>query len=78
MRTRRLPASSAIEKIGYHDRASTLSIWFRGGRRYLYFGVEREVYERLCRAPSAGAFVNTMIRGRYPCRSDPERRRYPA
>ena len=78
MRARRLHASSAIERVGYDDDERTLSIWFRGGRRYIYSGVERETYDSLCRAPSAGAFVNASIRGRYPCRADPARRRYPA
>jgi hypothetical protein len=78
MLAKRLPSSSAIDRVAYDDAAHTLSIWFRGGRRYIYSGVQREVYDRLCSAPSPGSFVNTAIRGRYPCRADPARRRYPA
>jgi hypothetical protein len=77
MRASRLDRSSAVERAQYDDEERTLSIWFRGGRRYIYSGVEREVYDRLCTAPSAGAFVDRTIRGRYPCRADPARRRYP-
>jgi hypothetical protein len=68
--------SSAIERVGYNDDKRELGVWFAGGRRYIYSGVPREVYNALCAAPSAGRFVNTAIKGRFPCRCEPPRRRY--
>lgn len=78
MLARRLTESSAIERVGYDPDARSLSIWFRGGRRYIYADVGRDVYDRLCAAASPGQFVNTHIRGRFTCRAEPQRRRYPA
>jgi hypothetical protein len=69
-----LRTSSAIERVGYNDETRALSIWFRGGRRYVYSDVPRSVYDDLCRAQSAGRFVGEAIKGRYPCRPEHPRR----
>lgn len=76
MHGRRLQ-SSVIDRIVFDDDAETLSIWFRQSGRYIYEGVPRAIYDALARAPSAGRFFQEAIRGRFPCRRDPARRRYP-
>lgn len=68
--------SSAIERVAYSETARELSIWFAGGRRYIYADVPPWVYRELCAARSAGQFVNQTVKGRYPCRCEPPRRRY--
>ena len=68
--------SSAIQRVGYNPATRELSIWFSGGRRYVYSAVPSLVYHELCEAPSAGQFVNDRVKGRYPCRCEPPRRRY--
>jgi hypothetical protein len=50
--------SSAIERVAYSEAARELSIWFAGGRRYIYSDVPSWVYRELCAARSAGQFVN--------------------
>jgi hypothetical protein len=75
MRAARL-ASSAITRIAYDDEARALSIWFRETGRYIYSDVPQTIYEGLCKAPSAGRFFNQCIKRRFPCRPDPERRKF--
>lgn len=69
-------ASSMIERIAYDEEARALGIWFRGSGRYLYSDVPRAIYEGLKAAPSAGRYFNEHVRRRFPCRPDPERRRF--
>ena len=69
-------SSSVIERILYDDEARDLSIWFRETGRYIYSGVPGAIYEGLCKAPSAGRYFNACIKRRFPCRPDPERRRF--
>ena len=69
-------SSSVIARIAYDDEESTLSIWFRETGRYVYSEVPRAIFEGLRKAPSAGRYFNECIKRRYPCRPDPERRRF--
>ncbi|MBV8685072.1 MAG: KTSC domain-containing protein [Alphaproteobacteria bacterium] len=69
-------SSSAIERILYDEEARALSIWFRETGRYIYSDVPKAIYEGLRKAPSAGRYFNDRIKRRYPCRPDPERRRF--
>ena len=75
MRVRRLH-SSLIERIVFDDDAETLTVLFRNARRYIYSGVPRALYDGLAKAASAGQFFNERIKGHFPCRPDPARRRY--
>jgi hypothetical protein len=68
--------SSMISRIAYDEEGQELSIWFHEGCRYVYYGVPREVYDALRTSPSAGRYFNGMIKGRYRCSFDPERRRF--
>jgi KTSC domain len=69
-------SSSVIDRILYDDEAGDLSIWFRETGRYIYSGVPQAIYEGLRQAPSAGRYFNACIKRRFPCRPDPERRRF--
>lgn len=69
-------SSSVIERILYDEEARDLSIWFRETGRYIYSDVPGAIYERLCKAPSAGRYFNACIKRRFPCRPDPARRRF--
>jgi hypothetical protein len=69
-------ASSMIERIAYDEEASVLGIWFRGSGRYVYSDVPRAIYDGLKSAASAGRYFNANVRRRFPCRPDPERRRF--
>lgn len=75
MRARRLH-SSLIDRILFDDDAQTLSIWFKRSGKYVYYGVPRALYDALATAASAGRFFNDCIKGRFPCRFDPARRRH--
>ena len=75
MRAARL-SSSVIDRIVYDEEQSSLSIWFRETGRYIYSDVPRAIFDGLCRAPSAGRYFNQCIKRRFPCRPDPERRRF--
>ncbi len=69
-------SSSVIERILYDEEKSALFDCFRETGRYLNSGVTRTVYEGLKKAPSPGRYFNECIKRRYPCRPDPERRRF--
>lgn len=75
MRAARLN-SSVIERVAYDEEDRALVIWFRETGRYIYSEVPRAIYEGLRRAPSAGRYFNQCIKRRFPCRADPERRRF--
>ena len=77
MPVQEMRASSAIELVGYNPITRELSIWFAGHRRYIYSDVPAEIYHALCDAGSAGGFINAEVKGRFACRCDPPRRRYP-
>jgi len=69
-------SSRVISKAAYDEEARSLSIWFRETGRYIYSDVPRATYEGLKKAPSAGRYFNECIKRRYPCRPDPERRKF--
>ena len=69
-------SSSVIERVASDEQAHVLSIWFRETGRYLYSDVPRPIYEGLKKAPSPGRYFNECIKRRYPCRPDPERRKF--
>jgi hypothetical protein len=71
-------SSSMIERVRFDDETQELAVCFRGGRRYIYSGVPRAVFEALRSAASAGAYFNRCIKGRFDCRPDPPRRYRPA
>ena len=70
------PQSSAIGRATYHPDRQVLDLSYRGGDRYSYFDVGIDIYEALCAAPSAGEFVNRMIKPRFRCEIEPRRKRF--
>lgn len=56
--------SKALREAEYQSTERTLLVEFQDGRKYLYPGVDRELYLGLIRAPSPGGFFNREIRHR--------------
>ncbi len=75
MRAARL-RSSLIERILWDEERAELTITFTSRDRYIYSGVPRAIYEALKTARSAGAFFNQCVKGRFPCRPDPTRKKF--
>lgn len=65
-----------IDRVTFDDEAHTLCVSFRGASKYVYYEVPGTTFEALCAAPSVGTFFNAHIKGHFPCRRDPERRRF--
>lgn len=55
--------SSAITRIEWSG--GTLSIWFKAGKRYDYFGVPEQLYLAFLNARSYGEFFNDHIKDKY-------------
>ena len=54
--------SSAIEYATYYHRSKMLFVFFTNANAYEYYNVERFVWEGLRAAPSAGSFLNGVIK----------------
>ena len=52
----------------YQPDCHQLELEFRGGERYLYYGVSARTYAELLGAESKGAFFNARIRNCFPFR----------
>tara|TARA_B100000965_G_scaffold215949_2_gene180601 strand:+ start:8188 stop:8400 length:213 start_codon:yes stop_codon:yes gene_type:complete len=61
-------SSSNIRSIGYDAQNEVLEVEFVNGGIYQYFGVPKNIYERLMAASSKGRFLSTHIRDRYRTR----------
>lgn len=60
--------SSLLASVSYQPEESVLDLEFReGGIVYRYFHVPRDIYTRLLKAESRGAYFNHQIRNRFPC-----------
>jgi len=70
--------SAMIERALFDEASQELTICFKAGRKYIYSGVPRAVFDALKSAASAGAYFNACIKGRFACRSDPARKYRPA
>jgi len=55
--------SSHLQRVG-HDEGELVVI-FKNGRRYRYFDVPSDVYERLVAAESVGAFFHKHVASGY-------------
>ncbi|MCE7798132.1 KTSC domain-containing protein [Sphingobium sufflavum] len=76
MRACRIANSSMIDRVAFDDDTNILAVSFRQTGKYVYYGVPSSLFDALCQAGSAGSFFNEQIKGRFPCRRDPERRRF--
>ncbi|WP_152365220.1 KTSC domain-containing protein [Microlunatus speluncae] len=59
-------SSSSIRAVGYDDEHGRLFLEYTNGGRYVHFGVPASVYRDLLAAESIGAYVNRVIKPRYP------------
>jgi lysyl-tRNA synthetase class 2 len=57
--------SAAIGTIDYDELGAELVVLFKSGRRYVYYGVPREVYQDFLDAESQGRYFNAHIKDRY-------------
>ncbi len=58
-------SSTAINDINYDQRGHRLFVTFNSGRRYTYFDVSAEQYQKFCDADSKGRYFNKVIRDKY-------------
>lgn len=65
MPVKEISGSTAVERVAYNAENQRLSIYFKGGRRYIYSGVPSSVYEELCQASSAGKYVCEHMKGHF-------------
>jgi len=54
--------SSAIQYATYYNRSKTLTVMYSNASCYDYFDVPRYVWEGLRASPSAGAFINKILK----------------
>ena len=54
--------SSAIQHATYYPRTDTLFVLFTNGHAYNYYDVPRFAWEGLRNAPSAGTFINVVLK----------------
>jgi len=57
--------SSNISDIEYDEKSETMSVTFNNLSTYQLFNVPKDVYERLIKAGSIGAYYANNIKGRY-------------
>ena len=60
--------SSVFDMIHYQEASGTLTLIFRTGYGYEYYGVPRGCYEGLLYTARKGEYFNVKIRGQFPCR----------
>lgn len=58
--------SSNLKSIRYNQKTSTLTIYFRSGGVYRYYGVEPETVDELKFTASKGQYFYKFIRDVYP------------
>ena len=58
-------ASSNIASIGYDAPSQILEVEFLSGTIYQYYGVPKNIYDRLMQAGSKGRFLNMYISNAY-------------
>lgn len=58
--------SNHINGVRYENQSKTLFIDYWNGARYKYYGVPRDLYEGLMKAPSHGTFLWPNIRQSFP------------
>ena len=59
--------SGLFESVCYPESSGTLTLIFRSGYGYEYYGVPRGCYEGLLYSGRKGEYFNFKIRGQFPC-----------
>ncbi len=62
--------SSVIRHFGYHPKDASLEVTFVSGKRYRYFGVPPDLYQRMRESFSKGEFFNEHIRDQFEFRRE--------
>ncbi len=57
--------STSVRSVGYDESDQVLEIEFVSGGIYRYYGVPREVYQRMLEAPSKGAYFLQHVKDEY-------------
>jgi hypothetical protein len=57
------PESSNIARFSYHN--DTLTVIFKNGGKYAYFGVPEAIFEEMKGAESKGKFLNSEVKGKF-------------
>lgn len=60
-----LPDSSMINRVEYAPASQTLYVVFNNNSVYGYEQIKQELFDALCKAPSAGVFFNKQIRNKF-------------
>ncbi len=62
---KRTVVSSNVSSIGYDPSTQTLEVEFLSGSVYQYYGVPKQIYDEIMRAPSKGQFLHTYVKNGY-------------
>jgi hypothetical protein len=57
--------SSSIKSAGYDSQTMTMEVAFVNETVYQYFDVPEHIFQGLLSAPSAGAYLNSFVKGAY-------------
>ena len=55
--------SSRVFSAGYDPEARQMEVEYRSGGVYVYDNVDQDVYDGLIEASSAGAYIDSVIKG---------------
>jgi KTSC domain len=58
--------STTLAAVAYDPATGQLSLQFRSGSIYVYFGVPQAIHHDFMAAPSKGAYFNRHIRNQFP------------
>ena len=58
--------SSNVARIAYHWARTSLLVWFRSGRLYVYYGVSPEAAKEMFNSSSMGKYVWKLRRAQVP------------
>jgi uncharacterized protein len=58
-------ASSSIRSAGYEPQTMTMEVIFLNETIYHYFDVPEHIFQGLITAPSAGVYLNSIVKGAY-------------
>jgi len=57
--------STQVKTIWYNEEAKEMEVLFMANKRYVYYNVPLDVWQRAITAESIGKFINSEIKGKY-------------
>jgi hypothetical protein len=57
--------STQVHSVSYDSIQMELTVEFKRGGRYKYFGVPEDIYIALANADSVGKALNALVKGKY-------------